>query len=280
MCYKLSAFADEVSNDFAKQIKFLKDRNIPYLEIRNLDGKNVGDLTLAEAKEVRRRLDAEGLAVWSVGSRLGKISVTDDFATHLDEFMRTLDIADSLECNKIRMFSFYVPAGEDPDLYRDTVMERLDRFLERTRGRGIQLCHENEKGIYGDTFERCLDIAHTFADMRLVFDPANFVQCGVDTVSAWNALKEYVTYVHIKDAFYDGTVVPAGKGDGNIKAIISDYKQRGGGVLTLEPHLSVFDGLAALEREGEQTKIGYSYPDGESAFIAAHEALTEIIDKI
>ncbi len=280
MCYKLSAFADEVSNDFAKQIKFLKDREIPYLEIRNLDGKNVGDLSIDQAKAIRCQLDSEGLSVWSVGSRLGKINVTDDFAPHLDEFMRTLDIAHALGCNKIRMFSFYIPTEDDACIYRDTVMERLDRFLERTRGSGILLCHENEKGIYGDIAERCLDIARTFADMKLVFDPANFVQCGVDTLEAWEILKKYVSYVHIKDAMPDGSVVPAGKGKGNVQAILSDYKKLGGGVLTLEPHLSVFDGLAALEREGEQTKIGYSYPDRESAFIAAHEALTAIINEI
>lgn len=280
MCFKLSAFADEVSNKFSEQVEFLDDRKIPYLEIRNLDGQNVGDISFDKAREVRSLLADKGIAVWSIGSRLGKIGVSDDFAPHLEEFKRTLEIASILECDKIRMFSFYIPAGKDPDAYRDTVMERLCAFASAARGSGIQLCHENEKGIYGDSIDRSIDIAKNVDGIKLVFDPANFVQCGVDTLVAWEALKKYVAYVHIKDAMPDGSVVPAGAGHGNIPHILSDYRTSGGGVLTLEPHLTVFDGLASLEREGEQTKIAYSFPDSKTAFIAAHDALNSIISNI
>ncbi|HAA24848.1 MAG TPA: xylose isomerase, partial [Ruminiclostridium sp.] len=46
---------------------------------------------------------------------------------------------------------------------------------------GIILAHENEKGIYGDTPERCVDIIKSMnCDyVRAVFDPANFIQCDV-----------------------------------------------------------------------------------------------------
>lgn len=280
MSFKLSAFADEVSNELARQISYLNGKNIEYLEIRSLDGKNVGDLTLTEAKETYRRLSDNGVKVWSVGSRIGKIGIKDDFAPHLDEFKRTLEITHALESDKIRMFSFYIPQGENAEVYRDEVMERLDRFVECSNGSGILLCHENEKRIYGDNAERCLDIAKTFPQMKLVFDPANFVQCGVDTLKAWDMLKGYLRYVHIKDALADGSIVPSGCGIGNIPQILEDYKAMGGGVLTLEPHLTVFQGLASLERDGEKTKQLYEYPDAETAFSAAVDALRAIINKI
>ena len=41
MNYKLSAFADESSNAFSGQIDALKRNGFGFLEIRNLDGKNV-----------------------------------------------------------------------------------------------------------------------------------------------------------------------------------------------------------------------------------------------
>ena len=47
-----------------------------------------------------------------------------------------------------------------------------------------------------------------------VFDPANFVQCGIDTIEAFELLQDRITYLHIKDALPDGSVVPAGKGHG------------------------------------------------------------------
>lgn len=280
MSFKLSAFADEVSNDLGTQIRFLNDKDIGYLEIRNLNGKNVGDLTLGEAKETCKRLSDSGVKVWSIGSRLGKIGIKDDFAPHLDEFKRTLEITHALECDKIRMFSFYIPKNDSYDVYRDSVMERLERFLECSKDSGILLCHENEKGIYGDNAERCLDIAKAFPQMKLVFDPANFVQCGVDTLPAWEMLKEYLKYVHIKDALADGRVVPAGCGIGHLAEILADYGKRGGGVLTIEPHLTIFNGLAALERDGEKTKQLYEYPDAETAFTAAVDALKAVISKI
>lgn len=86
-----------------------------------------------------------------------------------------------------------------------------------------------------------------------MFDPANFVQCGQDTIEAWDMLSGYVEYLHIKDALPDGSVVPAGKGAGNLRYILENYR---GSMLTVEPHLSVFEGFDRLE-SSEKTKIGY-----------------------
>lgn len=49
---------------------------------------------------------------------------------------------------------------------------------------------------------------------KAIFDFANFVQVGQDALEAYELLKPYISYVHIKDAlFEDGSVVPAGMGD-------------------------------------------------------------------
>ncbi len=254
-------------------IAAMKKNQIPYLEIRGVDGVNIADLTKEKAREIRQRLDAEGLSVWSLGSPYGKISITEDFAPHLDLFKRGLELADILNAKHIRLFSFYVPAGE-ASAYRNAVMERLFAFLDAAAGSGILLCHENEKGIYGDTAPRCAEIHREFPDIRAVFDPANFVQCGQDTKEAWELLSPYVEYMHIKDALADGFVVPAGKGIGNIPFLLSNYR---GKVLTLEPHLSVFSGFEKLEGE-QASKMGkYTYPSSRAAFDAAAEALRECI---
>ena len=143
----------------------------------------------------------------------------------------------------------------------------------------MTICHENEKEIFGENTENCLWLHRTFPRLRAVFDPANFVQCGVDTASAWGALRGYVDYLHIKDAVADGTVVPAGMGIGNVPAIVGDYLARGGEVMTLEPHLFDFTGLSALEN-GKSVKLGISaYQDNDEAFDAAASALKRIIGK-
>ncbi|MCR5421922.1 MAG: sugar phosphate isomerase/epimerase [Lachnospiraceae bacterium] len=271
MEFKLAAFADEASPALTGQIKALKDNGIPMLEIRNFDGKNIAEITKKEAKEVRKRLEDEGLSVWSIGSPYGKINVTDDFKDQLEKFKRSIDICFELNTKHIRLFSFY----ESQDRF-DEVADRLDMFIEAAKGSDVVLCHENEKGIYGDIASRCLKIHETFPQIRAIFDPANFVQSGQDTKEAWEMLSPYVEYMHIKDALPDGSVVPAGKGVGQLKYLLSQYK---GHVLTIEPHLAVFDGLNALEGK-EKSKVGiYEYPDSETAFKAAADALKEIIYK-
>ena len=48
-------------------------------------------------------------------------------------------------------------------------------------------------------------------------------------------------------------------------------------MLTLEPHLSVFKGLEALEN-GEKTKVGeFAYPTQRDAFDAAVQGLKELL---
>ncbi len=47
----LSAFADEVTDSFHGQIKYLASENIAFIEIRFVDKKNVLDLTRDELNE-------------------------------------------------------------------------------------------------------------------------------------------------------------------------------------------------------------------------------------
>ncbi|MBQ9123100.1 MAG: sugar phosphate isomerase/epimerase [Lachnospiraceae bacterium] len=272
MGFQLAAFADEADGKISGQIQAMKENGIGYLEIRGVDGQNISNISVDKAKEVRKELDDAGLAVWSLGSPYGKIGINEDFAPHLELFKKGLELADVLGTRHIRMFSFYVPQGE-AERYTDEVMKRLDQFVTVAKDSGIILCHENEKGIYGDMADRCAEIHRNIPQLKAVFDPANFIQCGQDTVKAWEMLSPYVEYMHIKDALADKRVVPAGKGIGNLPYLLQNYK---GSVLTLEPHLSVFDGFAQLEAE-EKTKMEYCYPSQRAAFDAAVNALKEII---
>lgn len=271
---KLCAFADEAGAAIDHQIDALKRNSIPFLEIRNVDGTNIAKITMEKAKEVKSKLDANGLAVWSLGSPYGKIKITDDFAPHFDEFKYGIELAHELGAKCIRLFSFY--EASDPAT-RDTVMERLSAFIEAAKGSGVVLCHENEKGIYGDIATRCLDIHKTLPELKCVFDPANFIQSGQNTKEAWELLHNYVYYMHIKDSLANGKVVPAGKGDGNLPFLVSEYSKQGGGIMTLEPHLKVFDGLAALEADEKTDIDDYNYPDNDVAFDVATNAIKEII---
>lgn len=275
---KIFAFADEASKQIDKQIIAMKRNGLQGLEIRGVDRTNVSEITLEKAKEVRRKLDDNGLITWSVGSPIGKVKLTDDFEAHMDTFRHTLEIANILGAKNLRLFSFYMPKEEDPTAYRNEVIDRMGRFIETGKGSGVKLCHENEKGIYGDIASRCLELHEALPELGGIFDPANFLQCGQDTLQAWEMLKGYINYMHIKDAMPDGSVVPSGKGAGNIPQIAKMYLAQGGEAFTVEPHLKVFDGLKALEENGNTSVVGrVAYPDSDTAFDVACNALKEIL---
>lgn len=273
---KIYAFADEASSVIDEQIVAMKRNGLQGLEIRGVDGTNISDITIEKAKEVKEKLDAAGLITWSIGSPIGKIKINEDFAPHIEKYKHTLEIANVLGAENIRMFSFYTKEVKPEDC-KNEVIDRLGKFVEIAKGTGINLCHENEKGIYGDIPERCLEIHKAFPELKGIFDPANYVQCGVDTLKGWELLKDYIYYMHIKDSKTDGFVVPAGMGDGNVAAIVKDFIARGGNSFTIEPHLTVFKGLEGLEQEGEETKMEFKYPDSNSAFDAACDAFKKLI---
>lgn len=276
----ISGFADEIDPMLDKQLETLDELGISYIEMRGVDGKSLCDCTLDEARAIKARLDARGKKLSAVGSPIGKIQITDDFTPHLEKFRHVLDIAEIMQTKYIRMFSFFMPKGDDPAKWRDEVITRWNSFIEAAKGRGITLLHENEKEIYGDIPERCLDLLKTLDNpmVRATFDPANFIQCGAKPYpEGYELLKDYVEYVHIKDAcFADGHVVPAGEGDGNVPSLIAALKAAGfEGFLSLEPHLAKFSGFKALESEPTSSMAAQS--EGARCYKLAHSALQKIL---
>lgn len=273
----LCAFADEADGSLDGQIEALKANGISQLEIRFVDKKNIVSLAPDEAKEIKAKLDANGISVWSLGSPIGKIKITDDFDAELERYRKMIEVGKILGAKCVRIFSFYGTNGDSK--YFDEICARLKKYVEIANEYGIIPCHENEKGIYGDIPERCLEIHKALPEMPAIFDPANYIQCGADTLKAWEIIKGFVKYLHIKDALPNGSVVPAGKGIGNLPFILDDFRKNGGKCVTIEPHLTVFSGLAALEKEGDKSVVGevYRYPSNTLAFKAAADALKELI---
>ncbi|MDO5534617.1 MAG: TIM barrel protein, partial [Propionibacteriaceae bacterium] len=116
-------------------------------------------------------------------------------------------------------------------------------FADIAEAEGVTLLHENEKGVYGDVPERCLDLVEASSGrVGLILDPANFVQCGVRPADeAWPALAEHTVYLHAKDALAaSGRVVPVGEGDAQWAALASALGASGwDGFVSLEPHLGL-----------------------------------------
>lgn len=277
----LSGFSDEITPDFDGQLAAIREFGLSHIELRAADGVNVSSFSREKVKEVKAKLDAAGVQVSSIGSPIGKISIEEDFAPHLETLKRTLEIQKELGAPYVRVFSFYLPEGRRPEDFRNKVLEQVGAMAQEAQAWDSVLLHENEKGIYGDTAPRCqelLEAVHS-PHFQAVFDFANFVEVGQDTLEAYRQLKPYVAYVHIKDAVAaTKQVVPAGQGDGHVREILADLLGGGWkGFLSLEPHLTDFAGLAALEQHARRRD---SQLDGKSAWKLALDALKTILADI
>lgn len=274
----LSGFSDEIAPELDLQLAAIREWGLSHIELRAADGVNVSDFSTEKVKEVKNKLAGAGVSVSSIGSPIGKIGMEEDFAPHLEKLKRTLEIQKELGAPYLRMFSFYIPQGRAPEDFREEVLDRMGRMVEEAAAWDSVLLHENEKGIYGDNAPRCKELLDAFygPHFKAVFDFANFVQVGQQTLPAYELLKPYVEYVHVKDAQWGtGAVVPAGQGDGHVKEILTDLIGGGWkGFLSLEPHLTDFAGLAALEQDPQ--KRG-SALDGKSAWKLALDSLKEIL---
>ena len=266
--WTLSGFSDEIADDFDEQCTVAAGLGLRYLEVRSAWGTNILDLDDAQLDRLQEALTRHDLRVSSIGSPIGKIFVDEPFPPHLERMRRAAEVARRLGAPYIRIFSFFLRPGADPAAHRDEVLERMRALTAVAEEAGVVLLHENEKEIYGDVPERCLDLVTSIGSpaLRLAWDPANFVQVGVEPFSEGYALlRPHLEYIQIKDArAADGEVVVAGAGDGEVVTTVRALREDGfDGFFSLEPHLANTNALG-----------GFSGPE---LFTRAWQAFTDIL---
>ena len=268
---RLCAFSDEASPSLHGQIEAMLRNGIYLTELRSVEGKNVKDLTLEEATEIRRTLELAGISVWSVGSPLGKVDISVDIDEYLNTVEHVCRLAVALGTTRIRMFSFFNAYDQPQKVY-----DYLQRMVEVANRYGVKLCHENEKDIYGETLERVQLLMQNVDGMYYVYDPANFLQCEQVASETLQSLHGKMEYYHIKDVISEtGQIVPAGHGNGMIDRLVDMIDPEADTVLTLEPHLHIFAGYAQIDQQEMKNK--YTFENNDRAFDAAADAIKEIL---
>lgn len=248
---RISGFTDEVSFNLDNQIALLGELKEHYMCPRTIDGKNISDITYdAFMSDIKPKLDKAGIKFSSIGSPIGKVALDDEqgYKSQIEKLKTLVKIAVAMECKYIRIFSFFVDEKGDYESYHNKVTEKLKGFLKVVEGTNVILLHENEKKIYGDVTERVIrlykDINHP--QFKLCYDASNYIQCKTDPYAAYESVKPYTVYYHMKDCT-EGFEVPLGTGQGQIEKILTDLvKSKYDGFLTLEPHTAKYALLKRL----------------------------------
>ncbi len=267
----LCAFADEAAKDLAGQLRALRENNIPLLELRNIDGKNVMDLTADEARRYREAFDAAGVCVWSLGAPLAKLPETVKMDAYLERVKQLCETARILGTKNIRGFSFY------PSLFgfhEDMILEKLRTLVTLLAENGLNYCHENDSGLYGSTEKRVQRLLAAVPEMAFVYDPANFLRSGQNPAVTLETLAGRTFYFHFKDADRR-KIVPAGFGDGQLDRLIGSLRRDT--VLSVEPHLLLFRGSKRFRQSELYGRFNLKTPRGrfDCAVAAAKRLLIQ-----
>ncbi len=266
----LTGFADEAAKDIDGQIKATLELGWKYIESRNIDGKNIHDITDEQFDVVCGKLADAGVAINCFGSAIANWAkkIDEPFDTSLGEARRAIVRMQRLGTKLVRIMSFAVLAGREPDDQME--QERFKRVRELVKmfaDAGITAVHENCMNYGGMSWQHTLRLIENVPGLRLVYDTGNPVFTDdrgkpkpYPKQSSWEFYKnvrEFIDYVHIKDGYWDtaeGKQVFTfpGEGQGDVWRIVEDLVKTGyDGGFSMEPHLAVVYHDASIKSDAE-----------------------------
>jgi sugar phosphate isomerase/epimerase len=250
-----TVISDEVSQDLPVLIRFVKEFNLPGLELRSMFGRAFKDLTPADLAEIKRTARGEGWKIFGCSTPVFKCELDDAAAVraHLDEFKRSLGVALELDCDLVRVFTFLRRSPADNAALLPRVVEHLQQLAQLAAGTSVRIGIENEHScIIGTGLEAALIIAE-LPDPRfgLVWDPCNVLYvpgAPGDPTAGFAAFSSRLHHIHVKDARrivpkpggYPAVAAPVGLGDIGWRAHLAAIQRSGyQGNFSLETHWRV-----------------------------------------
>lgn len=258
-----SGIADEAADDIDGQIKAQKELGWKHVELRNVSGVSLTDLCDRTFDDVVEKLSDAGIAISCFASQLCNwarpISKHPDIDRH--ELARAIPRMQRVGCQFIRTMS-YPNAGWPEQEWKEEVIARLEVLARMAEDGGVTLVHENCDGWGGLGAQQTLELLEKVGspNLKLVWDTGNPIGHDQDPWEYYDAVKEHIVYVHIKDGVRKNgsiTYTYPGEGEGRVQDVVKDLLDRGyADGLSIEPHLAavVHEGKAAsgAERAYEQ----------------------------
>ena len=142
----LTGFADEASAGIEGQIQATQALGWENIESRNIDGKNIHDLSDQEFDVVYGKLQEAGVKINCFGSAIANWGkrIEEPFDSSMAEAKRAIPRMKRLGTQLIRIMSFAVRKGHGPD---DQMVEerfrRLRELVSMFSGEGLIPVHEN-----------------------------------------------------------------------------------------------------------------------------------------
>jgi sugar phosphate isomerase/epimerase len=263
--FKLGITTDEVDDDLAVALEFIKRFGLKYAEIRGLWGKYNTSQPVDRVRHAKNLLDANDIGVCILDTGFFKVQLPPETAEgnkKLDEqwalLDRAMERARIFGTDKIRAFAFQYAKGAKPDesLY-PRIAELLKEATRRAKAGGFRLALENVGGNHVSTAAHLAKMLDAVQDEAFgaIWEPNNSVREGGSGFPEGYRLIDptRIFHVHLRDfrrmpsGKYEWCGVGQGEFDhvGQLRALLKDgYKE----TLSLETHFTI-DGSKAKASE-------------------------------
>jgi len=249
--------ADEAGTSLDVQIQAHLELGWKHIEVRNVDGVNLTDLCDEAFEQAAEKLTSAGIAVTCFASQLCNWSRPIIKHPDIDrqELQRAIPRMMELGCRFIRTMS-YPNAGWPEPKWRDEAVARLEVLAGMAEEADVVLVHENCDGWASQGPEQTLELLSRVHSehLKLVWDTGNPVAHGQDPWAYYEAVREHIVHVHIKDGVMENGKMRytfPGEGQGRVREVVRDLLERGyEGGFSIEPH------LAAIVHEGKDAAGG------------------------
>lgn len=267
-----TGFCDEAGSDIETQIKATKELGWNHIELRNIGGVNITDITDDAFERICGRLEENGIRINCFGSAIanhGKDPRSkEDFTYSKEALKRAIPRMHRLGVKMIRGMAFkaVLPADPDHGEIEKLVFGKVDELAKMCEDAGVLYVCENCGDYSGLSYAHAIRLVHAVSSpaFRLLFDMGNTVaednrigEPPYARQSAWDFyrnVKDFIGYVHIKDAIIDrnGKKVHTfpGEGSADVEKIVTDLLRSGyDGGFSIEPHMrNGYDGFIEYGR--------------------------------
>ncbi len=277
--YRTAVITDEISQDIRVAAGLAREYRLDAIEIRSVNERNPFQMSLEDAREIKRVADGHGLGICCVASPLYKISSLDHKARkeHLEALRRCADYMHLWGAKLIRGFAFIRESAGEQDL-----QEAADAYeipVRIAQDADLTFVIESEPSVRtGNIFllERFLRLVNS-PRMMALYDPGNEASdfsAPPAFPDGYQRIRKWIRHVHIKD-------IKAGR-EAFTPALIGEGSVDFDGLI---PHLKVdYDGYCSIEThyriKSSLTEEDIMHPQGSSFSQGGLEATKAYLDRL
>ena len=257
---ELAVITDEIDSDLERACDVMLDYGVRGVELRQIWDKNVADAPPEYLQRAKDVLASRGMHVVGIASPFYKCDLPGVTAEgeagplhsatarglgdQIALLEHCIEVARFFDTNLIRVFSFWKRGPLTPEI-EEMIVDAFAEPAAIAERAGVILGLENEHACYlgtGAQAARALAEINSPA-VRAIWDPGNaFMDGEAPFPTGYDAIKEFVTHVHVKDAAVpEGSLTPewtlVGAGQIDYKGQFAALRESGyPGYVSLETH--------------------------------------------